>query len=140
MSQIELLPYLFFPGNCREAMEFYKQVLGGELWIQTLGEAMGDKVPADRKDKIMHASLENDKIHFMASDGTRDKYETSFITLSLSGEDEERLRHIFDQLAQGGKTTQGLKKEVWGDTFGMVTDKFGVDWMVNISQSQSETN
>lgn len=124
--------YLYFTGNCREAMEFYREVFGGELFIQTHGEALGDAA-GDRKDKVMHASLRADGIHFMASDSDRkEPFGDSFVSLSLSGSDDKEIRTIFDKLSQGGKVASELKKEFWGDIFGSVTDKFGVDWMVNI--------
>jgi PhnB protein len=136
MSDIRLEAYLFFTGNCREAMEFYKEVFGGELTMQTYGEVPGDK-PEEMQgmdDKIMHATLRTDAIHFMATDSTRkEKFGESFISLSLGGSDEETLRGYFEKLSEGGKVTAELKKEFWGDLFGTVTDKFGVDWMVNVT-------
>lgn len=81
----------------------------------------------------MHADLQGEDIHFFACDGTRTTpYETSFITLSLNGSDTEKLTTTFNKLSEGGTITSALKTESWGDIFGMVTDKFGVDWMVNI--------
>lgn len=138
MSKIALEAYLFFTGGkCREAMEFYKDIFGGELTIQTYGEvpAPGDQ-PEEMKgmeDRIMHASLRNDDIHLMASDSTRSEpFGESFITLSLSGTDEERLRDLFNKLAEGGTVVQPLEKQFWGSLFGDVKDKYDVEWMVNI--------
>ncbi len=134
MSDVQLDAYLFFTGNCREAMEFYKEVFGGELTAQTYGEVPGDK-PAEMErmnDKIMHSTLKGGEISLMASDSTRDSFGDSFISLSLGGTDEDKLRGLFDKLAEGGKVSQPLEKMFWGDIFGTVTDKFGVDWMVNI--------
>jgi PhnB protein len=116
-------------------MDFYHGIFGGKLFSQTLGEALGENAPEDRKDKIMHASLSGGPVSFMASDGTRDKYEKSFITLSLAGKDKEELTNLFNKLAEGGQVNTPLKVESWGDIYGDLTDKFGVDWMVNISQS-----
>lgn len=133
MAEIKLDPYIFFTGNCREAMEFYKEVFGGELTIQTLKEAgMGDS------DNVMHAHLKGGLVELMASDGTRTKpYETSSISLSLSGSDTDTLTKVFEQLSDVGEVTAPLKKESWGDTFGTLTDRFGVDWMVNINAPTS---
>jgi PhnB protein len=137
MDGVSLEAYVFFDGNCREAMEFYKGVFGGELKVQTYGEAPGDS-PADMKDKVMHASLEG-RVKLMASDkhGSED-LGTGKISLSLVGKDEAALTEMFNALAEGGKVTSPLKKEFWGDTFGMLTDKYSVDWMFNISAAQDQ--
>lgn len=141
MSKVTLDIYPFFMGNCREAMEFYKSIFGGELTIQTYGEVPGDK-PEEMKgmdDKVMHASLKGGDIEMMASDSTRKApFGPSFISLSLSGTDEEKLRSLFDKLSEGGEVTSPLKKEFWGDIFGSLTDKFGIDWMVNIGEEAKE--
>jgi len=133
MTKISLDPYLFFTGNCREAMEFYKKIFGGELIIQSLKDAgMGDS------DNVMHAQLAGGEIDLLASDGDRkEPYEVSRISLSLSGNNETKLKSFFEQLAEGGKVESDLKTESWGDTFGMLTDKFGIDWMVNIDANKS---
>jgi PhnB protein len=136
MPNVTLDVYLYFTGNCHQAMEFYKSIFGGELTMQTFGEIPGDKPAemANMNDKIMHARLTGGLISFMASDGTRQEpYSQGRISLSLGGSDEEKLREIFDRLAEGGKVTSPLKKEFWGDIFGSLTDQFGIDWMVNIS-------
>ena len=83
---------------------------------------------------LMHAHLKGGDVVLMASDGDRaTPYETSRITLSLSGTDGEKITSSFNALAEGGEITSPLKTESWGDTFGMLTDKFGIDWTVNIS-------
>jgi PhnB protein len=116
--------YLFFTGNCQEAMDFYKSVFGGELNVMPNQDGKG----------VMHALLSGGDIRLMASDGTRtEPYETSQISLSLSGNDADHITEVFNQLAEGGSVTAPLKVEVWGDTYGAVTDKFGIDWMVNIA-------
>ena len=117
-------PYLFFTGNCNEAMEFYKGIFGGEHDISPNADGVG----------IMHAYLHGGDVVIMASDSDRTTpYETCQISLSLSGNDTEKITGAFHKLAEGGKITSDLKVESWGDTFGGVTDKFGIDWMVNIS-------
>ena len=133
MVNVTLNPYLFFAGNCREAMEFYKGVFGGTLNVMTYDEAPGQQAGA-MKGKVMHASLTEGDADLMASDSPQpDRLGTGKIGLSLSGTDEQRLRSIFDRLATGGKVTSALKKEFWGDTYGSLTDRFGVEWMVNIT-------
>ena len=133
MVKVTLNPYLFFDGNCREAMEFYKGVFGGTLNVMTYDEAPGQQAGA-MKGKVMHASLTEGDADLMASDSPQpDRSGTGKISLSLSGTDEQRLRSIFDRLAGGGKVTSPLKKEFWGDTYGSLTDRFGVEWMVNIT-------
>ena len=132
MAKVSLDPYLFFMGNCKDAMEFYKGIFGGELNVSLYDSIPGDK-PENSTGKVMHASLAGGEIDLMASDSTRtEPFAESFISLSLSGTDIEKLTGLFDQLADGGIITSALKKESWGDTFGTLTDKFGVDWMVNI--------
>lgn len=136
MPKIQLDAYLFFTGNCRDAMEFYKEVFGGKLNVQTYDEVPGEK-PANSKGKIMHALLSGGDIRLMASDSTRkEKFGRSFISLSLSGSDDKKLRTIFDKLAKGGKIDEPLKKQFWGDVFGALTDKFGVEWMVNVNEKK----
>lgn len=140
MSQIQLDAYLFFKDKkCREAMEFYKEVFGGELSMQTYAEGMGEEFDRSEEvknhsDKIMHAMLSGGAIRLMASDSTNEgKFGQSFISLSLSGSDEEKLTEFFNKLTEGGKVDMPLEKAPWGDTFGGLTDKFGVEWMVNIN-------
>lgn len=141
MSKITLDAYLFFTGNCRQAMEFYHSIFGGDLKIQTNGEVPGEQTEEmkAKADNVMHAQLSGGLIDLMGSDGTRtEPYDVSNISLSLSGTDHQQLEEIFNKLAEGGKVVAPLKKEFWGDTFGMVTDKFGTDWMVNISAPSAE--
>jgi PhnB protein len=133
-KKVNLDPYLFFKGNCREAMEFYKQIFGGELDVMTYSQAPG--VEGGNPDWIMHASLRNEDFAIMASDTEEASEQAKKISLSLGGEDEERLTKIFDALSEGGKVNSPLKKEFWGDTFGSLVDKYGVDWMVNIAAAK----
>ncbi len=119
-------------------MEFYHSVLGGDLKMSTFGESM--PTLDEGKDKIMHAVLENHHIVLMASDGPPGS-EVKFgdnVSLSLVGSDSEFLTKYFNDLAEGGKITMPLEKQSWGDTFGMLIDKFGIQWMVNISSEKSE--
>ena len=138
MANINVDPYLFFPGNAREAMGFYKSIFGGELTVQTIGEAPGDwPGKADmNQEHVMHSMLDGD-VRLMASDSEKASPGSAKVELSLSGEDEETLQKYWDGLSAGAeKITQPLEKAPWGDTFGMLRDKYGVDWMVNITASK----
>jgi PhnB protein len=102
--------------------------------MQTFAEANMSKSPQD-KDRIVHAALKNEALSFMASDtqpGQQAKFGDN-IHMSINGQDTAKLTEVFDKLAQGGKVDMPLAKQFWGDTFGMLTDKFGVHWMVNIT-------
>jgi PhnB protein len=138
MGSAVLNPYLNFKDSTREAMEFYHGVFGGKLDMNTFKEFQASQDPSD-DDLIMHAQLEADEILFMAADTpSHMEYSPgSNFSMSLSGEDETRLRGYFDQLQEGGTVLQLLEKASWGDTFGMLVDRFGVRWLVNVSQDQS---
>jgi PhnB protein len=126
-------PYLIFDGNCHEAMEFYKSALGGENTYMTFGDAPMD-TPPEMADRVMHATLANDQLSFMAADAMPGNGHSpgSSIHLSISGVDEDRIRACYEGLKEGGQVTMPLEKQFWGDTFGMLTDKFGFEWMFNI--------
>ena len=129
-------PYLAFGGNAREAMEFYRSVFGGTLNVTTFGEfgAGGGDVPADG---VMHSQLETDRgFELMASDttGRMDVEVGNAISISLSGDDADDLRSYWAALSESGTVTMPLDKQAWGDEFGMCTDRFGIAWLVNISQ------
>lgn len=133
--QSKLNPYISFKDNARAAMEFYKTVFGGKLAINTFKEFNASEDP-NEGDKIMHAMLEAENgITFMAADtpNSMEYRPGANISMSLSGDNEAELRGYWDKLVDGGEVTMPLEKAPWGDTFGMVTDKYGVSWMVNIS-------
>lgn len=129
-----LNPYINFDGKTREAMEFYKSVFGGKLDLNTYGEFKAAHDPSDN-DKIMHAQLETSDFKFMAADFPKDmKYNPgNNFSMSLSGDDDAELKGLFEKLSVGGKITMPLEKQMWGDQFGMLNDKFGITWMVNIN-------
>jgi PhnB protein len=128
--QAVLNTYISFKGNAREAMEFYQSIFGGELSISTFADQHVPDAPADG---VMHAQLAVDgNPIIMGSDGM-DQAHLSGFSLSLSGNNAEELRGYFEKLSEGGQVTKPLEKESWGDEFGMLQDKFGVAWMVNIS-------
>ena len=128
-----LTPYLAFESQTAEAMKFYQSVLGGKLMMQTFAEAGMTQNEAD-KDKIIHASLENGTLSFMASDGgsMHPIQMGDNISMSISGTDEANLRKYFEGLSAGGKVDMPLEKQFWGDVYGQLTDKFGIHWMINI--------
>ena len=133
--QTHLNPYISFKDNTREAMDFYKTVFGGKLTMSTFKEFHASQSP-DEDNLIMHSVLEGDNgMTFMASD-TPDRMPYSVGTnfsMSLSGDNEAELRTYFEKLSVNGTVTMPLNKAPWGDAFGMLTDKFGVSWLVNIS-------
>lgn len=132
-SKITINPYLFFNGNAREAVNFYRDVLDAKIeMLKTFesGPPMG--VEEDWKDKIMHGSLQIGGQSIMVSDGKRNN-EIKMgdnIHLSISIGDEDKLRAAFDAMAgNGGRVTMPLEKQFWGSLFGSVVDQFGVNWM-----------
>jgi PhnB protein len=133
--QTKLNPYINFKDNTRAAMEFYHSVFGGKLDLSTFKEFQASEDPSE-DDLIMHAMLETENgMAFMASDTPkRMEYRpgTNF-SISLSGDNEAELTGYYQALSEGGMVTMPLTKAIWGDTFGMCTDKFGINWMVNIS-------
>jgi len=133
MRDLQLLPYLTFDGTCREAMEFYKQVFGGELEVRYFSEFYGDLPQAD-KEKVMHAELKNDAMSLMASDSVPGS-ETTFgdnVRITVTSTDSKRLAAFFEELSQGGTVIMPFEKQVWGQELGMLTDKFGTHWLISV--------
>jgi PhnB protein len=133
-----LNPYLSFRDNAREAMTFYQSVFGGELTVSTFADFDASADPTEQ-DKIMHAQLETpDGLVLMGAD-TPDGMEyrpQAGVSVSLSGDDEPRLRGYWERLSEGGSVTVPFEKAPWGDTFGMCVDRFGTSWQVNAAQSE----
>lgn len=133
----KLTPYLTFIGKTREAMEFYKSALGGELTLQTFKDLNMAKSP-DQENLIMHSQLTtSDGMVLMASDDPESSSETKNASLTISGEDEAVLTGYFNKLSEGGNVIVPMSKQVWGDVFGMFADKYGIRWMVNVNQPKS---
>ena len=133
-----LNPYVSFTDNARQALEFYQGVFGGTLTLNTFGE-FGQPDSPDAK-KIMHGMLETDGgLTLMGADTPSGMTHTpgGSITISLSGDDEPELRGYWDKLSEGGTVSVPLEKQMWGDEFGMCTDRFGISWMVNITQPKA---
>jgi PhnB protein len=132
-----LNPYLSFGGDARSALEFYQAVFGGDLHVNTYGSfGQGEGAAADR---IMHGQLTTPSgFTLMGADSPPGQSvpTASRITISLSGDDGNALRTYFKDLSEGGRVTMPMEVQAWGDEFGMCTDRFGIDWMVNIAQPQ----
>ena len=132
---IQLNPYLNFKDKTREAMEFYKGVFGGELTVQTFKDFHASEDPSE-DELVMHSMLNTPNgMMFMAADTPkRMEYRpASGFSMSISGDEEELMRGYFKKLSDGGTVTMPMEKAVWGDIFGMCTDKFGVSWLVDVS-------
>lgn len=135
-------PYLNFDGNTKEALAFYAKVLGGEIeFSQTFGESpMKDQVPPEYQGRIMHATLRLPDGPIMASDtGPWAPYEGPMRScgLSLGFTDVEKARKVFNALAEGGKVGMPFGETFWAAGFGMLTDRYGVAWMVNCEKPKS---
>jgi PhnB protein len=137
---LTLDPYIFFQGNCTEAMQFYNGVFGGELTVQTYGQSPEEARMSMPEDQVMHAALTGGEARIFGSDTKNASAESKKVTLCLGGDDEAKMRKIFDGLSEGGKVSQALEKMFWGDLFGSVTDKFGVEWMMNVSMPKDREN
>lgn len=133
-------PYLAFRDSAREAMEFYRSVFGGELSVSTFADFQASADPSEN-DKVMHSMLTAESgFVLMASDTPNgmDYTPGTNFSLSLSGDDETRLRAWWDALGEGGRIDMPLERAPWGDLFGMCTDRFGVAWMVSIGDRKGE--
>jgi PhnB protein len=127
--------YITFNGNCREAMTFYKDCLGGELHIMNF-EGSGMDVPAEAKNNVLHSTLQKDGILLMASDTMPGKPPIvgNNLSISINCESQAQTDAFFNGLVAGGKPTMPLQKTFWGAYFGMLTDKFGINWMFNFDE------
>lgn len=131
-----LNPYLnFADGQAREALEFYASVLGGEPTFMTFGD-MGTEGPLG--DQVMHGQLETpDGFTLMGADAPPEFVQVTFgdnVSVSIAGDDEEKMRRRFDALSEGAQAvTTPLDKQPWGDVFGSFKDRYGISWMVNIA-------
>jgi PhnB protein len=130
-----LNPYLSFGGDARQAMEFYRDVFGGTLALNTYGEF--GQAGAAEAERIMHGILETPNgFTLMGADTPPEMEHTpgNNFAVSLSGDDDAELRRYWEKLSVGGSVAVPLEKQMWGDMFGMCTDQFGIPWMVNISE------
>jgi len=134
-------PYLHLKGNAKEALEFYKGAFGGEITANTFKES-GVPVATEEENWLMHGQLKTENMTIMVADSpsSHGPYNVpTGISMSLSGfsEDEAVLKGYWAKLSEGGKVDQPLVAAPWGDEFGMLTDKFGIAWMVNIAVNKA---
>ena len=132
-----LNPYLNFRDTARQALEFYQSVFGGELTLSTFGDFQASQDPAEA-DNIMHGQLETPSGFVLMGADTPLSMELatqSNVSVSLSGEDEAELRGYWDGLAEGATIVVPLETAPWGATFGMLDDRFGTHWLVNITSA-----
>ena len=130
---VRLNPYLSFRDDAREAMAFYHSIFGGELTVSTFGEFQASEDPTEQ-DKIMHSQLEtSDGLVLMGADtpNAMEYRPQAGVSVSLSGDDEARLRGYWERLTDGGTVVMPFEPAPWGDTFGMCVDRFGTSWLVN---------
>jgi PhnB protein len=135
---VRLNPYLSFKDTAREAMTFYQSVFGGELTVSTFGDFQASQDPAEQ-DLVMHSMLEapNGFVLMAADTPSHMEYQPQAgISVSLSGDDEATLRGYWDGLSEGGNVAVPFEKAPWGDTFGMLVDRFGTTWLVNAAGQQ----
>lgn len=142
LQQASLQPYLFFSGRCEEALDFYQKALGATLIMKMRFSDSPDPVPegmlqAGFEQKIMHSSLKIGQMTIMASDGCNDQSQFDGFRLALSVPTEEAADLAFNALADGGKVDMPLMKTFWSPRYGMVTDRFGVAWMVMVPGAPS---
>ena len=131
-----LQPYIFYYGRCQEALDFYKDVLGGTYEVMLVKESpVAEDFPAEFRDKVMHASFMAPGINFMASDGREAKAvdpDAGNISIALSLTDAAKGEHIFGRLADGGKISMPLGPAFWGGRFASVVDRFGIEWLLTL--------
>lgn len=140
-----LTPYLFFNGNCREAMAFYNKCFGGKLDLMTYADAPADACPGgtkpteETKNKIMHACLTSGDLILMASDDPMDASVTgSNVSVSIHPDSTRQTDQLFEALSAGGTVALAPTKTFWGAYFGMLKDKYGIHWMLNCQSEGQE--
>jgi PhnB protein len=133
-SMTQINSYLTFNGNCREAMNFYQECLGGELVLQTVGESpMSTKMPAKMKESILHSTLTKDNLLLMGSDMVEEKglIKGNSVSLMLNCSSEKEIKTCYTNLSKGGRATHPLEQTFWGALFGDLVDKFGNHWLLH---------
>src|SRR5690554_3062872 len=130
-------PYFHFDGNCREAMEFYGQLFGGNPEIMSIGESPAkEQFPKELYDQVLHSHLQNGDFVLMAFDmcGMGELTPGNSVDINLNCSSEEEINHLYKKLSEGGKILQELQEQFWGALFAMVTDRFGVRWMLSFDK------
>lgn len=136
---MKITSYLTFSGNCREAMTFYHECLGGELELMTIGNSpMADRMPQEMKNSILHASLQKGKLTLTGSDmvGEQGLNRGNAVSLMLDCESEEEIRSRYHKLAAGGNPTHPLENTFWGALFGGLTDQYGNYWLLHFGRKE----
>jgi PhnB protein len=136
MTQIN--SYLTFNGNCREAMTFYKECLGGELTVQTIGDSpLADKMPPQMKENILHSTLSKGALQIMATDMVTELglVKGNSVSLMLNCSSEEEINTFYANLSKGGKATHPLENSFWGALFGDLTDRYGNHWLLHYDKN-----
>ncbi|MBC7777032.1 MAG: VOC family protein [Phycisphaerae bacterium] len=137
----QIISYLTFNGNCREAMTFYQECLGGELFVQTIGESpMAEKLPPEMAGCILHSTLTQAELSLMASDIVSEKglIRGNNISMMLNCSSEEEIKNAYAKLSTGGQTTHPLEETFWGALFGDLTDKFGNQWLLHFEKNTQD--
>ena len=139
---MQMNPYLVFNGQCEAAFKFYEKALGGKIeGMMTHGDSpMSDKVPAEWRNKIMHARMTVGGMVLMGSDAPPDHYEKpQGFSVSLTIKDPAETERIFHELEQNGKVQMPVQQTFWSARFGMLVDQFGIPWMVNCEQAAQKS-
>ena len=135
---MNLRPYVFFYGRCKDALDFYKQTLGGDYVAMLVKDSPMAKELPDAGDRVMHASFNAPGVSFFASDGRDTKTidpDEGNVSLALDTNEDEGER-VFNALADGGKVAMPLEDAFWGGKFGTIQDRFGIEWMVTVGGPQ----
>lgn len=134
-----ITPYLIFDGNCREAVTFYQQCLGGELYAMTYAEGEPDS-PPEAKDRLIHARLTRGPLVLMASDNRPGMpyRQGNDAWLSLECESDEEVDSLYTALSDGGRGGMAPHDAFWGARFAMLTDRFGINWMLNHERPKAD--
>ncbi len=136
---MQINSYLTFNGNCREAMAFYQECLGGELYFQTVGESpLSEKMPKKMKDCILHFTLTKSSLVLMGSDMVSGKglIKGNAVSLSLNCSSEEEIKGCYASLSEGGSQNHPLENSFWGALFGDLTDRYGNHWILIYNRNQ----
>ena len=136
---MQLNPYLFFDGQCEAAFKFYEQCLGGKIvaMLSHAGTPAEGQVPANWRDKIMHARMLVGDEALMGSDAPPEHYEqTKGFSVSLSIDDPAQAERVFKALAEKGTVKMPFQRTFWAVGFGMLVDRFGIPWMINCEKDK----
>jgi PhnB protein len=142
MAKTQVVPYLFFGGRCDEALEFYKQALGAQVDFVMRYDQSPEAIPAGQLPegfghKVMHATFRIGDSVLQAADGNTETLSFVGFSMSLTLPTEEDVRRAFAALAEEGKIEMPLDKTFWSPCFGMVADKFGVDWILSVPTEEA---